>query len=352
MIFRVLAVLGLLPTVAHASFSLPVQGSDIAVVWDNLYDFLLWLSVFFFILVIGGMVYFMIRYRHQTGAKAKYMTGNHLVEGIGVVIPTILLMVIFGWGWVVYHSMTQAPTDAMEVKVVGRQWKWQFLYDNGRSTDYLFVPINKPIKLVMSSNDVIHSMFIPAFRIKQDVVPGMYTSVWFEPKVPGKHQIFCAEYCGTSHSGMLSQAVVLTEDQWKQFESGKEFDPKDFPIGGTEMAFEKSIHVTAAAPARPAAPMQSLAARGHALFETKGCVSCHNSDGTNGTGPSLKGLYGKQVELSDGSTVAADENYLRESIEKPQAKIVKGFQPVMPTFLGQLDEQEMTSLIAFIKTQR
>lgn len=358
----------LMPAAAHASFSLPIQGSDVAVSWDHLYDFLLWLSVFFFVLVIGGMVYFMIRYRHQTGTKPKYMTGNVAVEAVGVVVPTILLMVIFGWGWIVYHNMAQAPSDAYEVKVVGRQWKWQFLYDNGRSTDYLFVELGKPVKLVMSSNDVIHSMFIPSFRIKQDVVPGMYSSVWFEPKVPGRHQIFCAEYCGTSHSGMLSKAIVLTSAQWKQFQDGKEFREEDFPDAGispvasaqsaavrpvTEIATSgagagnnDALHLTAAH------PTQSLASRGHDLFTSKGCVACHTVDGSNRVGPTIKGLYNSRVELIDGSMVLADDNYLRESIEKPQAKIVKGFQPVMPTFLGQLDERDMSSLIAFIKTQK
>ena len=297
----------LAPVAAHASFSLPVQGSDIAVSWDNLYDFLLWISVVFFVLVIGGMVYFMIRYRQQTGVKPKYLTGNAIVEGVGVVVPTILLMVIFGWGWIVYHDMAQAPSDAYEVKVIGRQWKWQFLYDSGRSSDYLFVELGKPVKLVMSSNDVIHSMFIPAFRVKQDVVPGMYTSVWFEPKVPGKFQIFCAEYCGTSHSGMLTKSIVLTEDQWKQFQDGKEFKPEDFPDAGSSplasrqsaavrpIAANDSIHVSAAAPARPLPATQTLAQRGHELFASKGCTACHSVDGSNRVGPSIKGLYGSSV---------------------------------------------------------
>src|SRR5262249_32827474 len=154
--------------------------------------------------------------------KPKYITGSHALEAVFVTIPTVLLMIIFGWGWVVYREMTQAPPDAMEIRVIAKQWLWQFQYDNGKVlTGEVFVPMNKPVKMVMTSQDVIHSFFVPNFRVKQDVVPGMYSSVWFEAKMPGRHKIFCAEYCGTAHSGMLGDVVVLTDEQWNDFMAGK-----------------------------------------------------------------------------------------------------------------------------------
>ena len=346
--------------VAHANFASPLAATDIAVRWDTLYDFLMWLSIFFFILIFGAMIYFAVAFRASKGQRPKYITGNHLLETIWIAIPTVLLMVIFAWGYAVYHSMTQAPSDAYEVKVLGQQWNWTFLYDNGRSEPTLYVPVNKPVKLIMSSKDVLHSFFIPNFRVKQDVVPGMYTSVWFEAKIPGRHHVYCAEYCGASHSGMLAWTIVLTDDQWAQFQRGVEFKWDQFPLMGVDLAaagetgplaplpaMDAPIRTSSAAPMRPEV---SLAQRGHQLYETKGCTACHSIDGENKIGPSFKGLWGKQVELTDGSYVKADENYIREAIERPQAKVVKGFQPVMPTFQGQFEEQDLSAMIAYIKT--
>jgi cytochrome c oxidase subunit 2 len=187
-------VLGLLPAAfaedVVKGVGLPIQGSDVAVAWDALYWFLIWLSVFFFILVVGGMIYFAVRYRSSKVTKTKYIVDHHGLEAFWTIVPTILLMLIFGWGWHVYKLQVHAPSNAMEIKVVGKQWLWQFQYDDGRTfTNELYVPVNKPVKLVMSSEDVLHSFFIPNFRVKSDVVPGMYTSVWFEAKVPGFGQM-------------------------------------------------------------------------------------------------------------------------------------------------------------------
>lgn len=320
---------------------LPLQASDVAARWDTLYNFLVWLSVFFFVLVIGGMLVYAYKYKDR-GQKAKYITGSHALEAIFVTIPTVLLLVIFGWGWSVYRDMTQAPSDAMEIRVIGKQWLWQFQYDDGKTMiGDVYVPMNKPVKFVMTSQDVIHSFFVPNFRIKQDVVPGMYTSVWMEARMPGRHKIFCAEYCGTSHSGMLGDVVVLDDQQWADWKAGKKIGP--VPVAGRELTqaeIEKAAATTTG----------SLADQGKALFESKGCVACHSVDGTAKVGPTLKGLFGHKVELADGSTATADENYIRESIEKPNAKMVKGFQPVMPTFQGLLQETEMNALIAYIKS--
>lgn len=324
-------------------FGIPLQGTDVAARWDHLYIFLILLSVFFFVLVVGAMILFAIKYKDKPGIKTQYITGSHVLEAIWIAVPTALLMVIFVWGYSVYRSMVTSPSGSYEVRVIGKQWLWQFLYDNGKSTiGELYVPVNRPVKLVMTSEDVLHSFFIPNFRVKQDVVPGMYTSVWFEATVPGKHQIYCTEYCGTSHSGMLAKVIVLDDAQWSNWLAGKDVGP--IPNAGGELT--EADHASQAV----SGGVLTLAAKGKGLFETKGCVACHSVDGTTKVGPSLKGLAGHSVELADGSKVVADDNYIRESIEKPTAKVVKGYQPVMPTFQGLINEQELTALIAYIKS--
>jgi cytochrome c oxidase subunit 2 len=330
--------------------ALPLRGTDVAARWDHLYDFLLWLSVFFFVLVVGAMIVFAYKYRSgQPGLRTKYITGNHLLEGVWIAVPTVLLMVIFAWGFNVYHNMTAAPSDAYEIRVIAKQWVWQFQYDSGKVTaSDLYVPLNRPVKLIMTSEDVLHSFFVPNFRIKQDVVPGMYTSVWFEARVPGKHQIFCAEYCGTSHSGMLGKVVVLDDKQWKAWNAGKDIGP--IPLAGAELTQADIDEWKSHGGGQPAGAVLSLAAQGRTHFETKGCTSCHTVDGTSKIGPSLKGIFGSQVTLADGSTIRADENYLRESIELPQAKLVKGYGPLMPTFKGVLNPSEINALVAYIKS--
>jgi cytochrome c oxidase subunit II len=344
-------------TKAHAA-TLPIQGTDIAASWDHLYDFLLWLSVFFFVLVVGAMIYFAVKYRHRPGFRPKYITGHHLLEAIWIFVPTVLLMVIFGWGYWVYHGMTQAPLDAYEIRVIGKQWLWQFQYDNGRTTvNELFAPLGKPVKLVMTSEDVLHSFFVPNFRIKQDVVPGMYTSVWFEAKVPGKHQVYCTEYCGTSHSGMLAKLVVLDEQQWQQWYSGRKLGEIPDAADGAGQLIRADARKPApeltdevrTAQARPV-ELSVLARQGKHFYETKGCVACHSADGTAKAGPSFKGVYGRKVEFITGAHAVADDNYLRESIELPNARVVKGFQPVMPAFKGLVSETEMNALIAYIRS--
>jgi cytochrome c oxidase subunit 2 len=327
--------------------TLPIQGTEIAAQWDTLYYFLVYLSIFFFVLVVGAMVYFAYKYRRQEGRKPEYLTGSHLLEAIWVAVPTILLLIIFGWGYAVYRDMKQVPSDAYEVKVIGKQWLWTFVYDNGTTTiNELYVPVNKPVKLLMTSEDVLHGFFVPNFRVKQDVVPGMYTSIWFQATVPGKHQIFCTQYCGTSHSGMIAQVIALSDDQWKAWLKGKKIE--DVPVAGEEE--------TAVANSETGKPTEgqlkqvSLADQGRKVYETKSCNTCHTVDGTTKIGPSWKGLFGSKVELTDGSTVTADENYIHESIVDPSAKIVKGFGPTMPTFKGVLNEQEISAVIAYIKT--
>lgn len=324
--------------------SLPIVGTEVARSWDHLYIFLVALSLFFFILVVGGMIYFAIKYRAGRPGKTSYIEGNVPLEIAWTVVPTVLLLVIFAWGWFVYRKMVEAPPNSYEVRVIGKQWLWQFIYDDGRTTTGdLFVPVSKPVKLIMTSEDVLHSFFVPNFRVKQDVVPGLYTTVWFEATVTGKHHIFCAEYCGAAHSGMLGSVVVLNDEDWEAWKKGKPIS-----LAGASEGAGPGGGATAAG--SPAGAVDSLVAKGEILTKTKGCIACHSADGSQRIGPSYKGLFGHDVELADGSKVKADENYLRESIENPAAKVVKGFNPVMPVFKGQLSESEMAALIAYIKS--
>ena len=313
--------------------SLPLQGTQIASAWDDLYIFLVGLSVFFFVLVVGGMLWFAWKYRDRAGHKSEYVTGHFRLEVLWTVIPTIMLLGVFGWGWVVYKKMVQTPGDAMTIRVLGKQWLWNFQYDDGRvTTNELYVPANKPVRLLMTSEDVLHSFFIPNFRVKQDVVPGSYSQVWFEAKVPGSHQVFCAEYCGAAHSDMLAQLHVLDPQAWETFKRGRT------PVLAKGRGPEGS------------APVMNLVDQGRKLTQLKGCVACHSEDGTTRIGPSYKGLFGSNVEFTDGKTQVADENYLRTSIENPQLTIVKGYPASMPTYKGLLSETELNAVVEYIKS--
>ena len=331
---------------AKAGWGLPLQGSDVAVAWDALYWFLFWLSVFFFILIVGGMLYFVFAYRKKEGRKTKYIVDHHALEAFWTIVPTILLLGIFGWGWSVYKQMVQAPSDATEVRVIGKQWMWTFQYEDGRTeVSKLVVPLGKPVKLLMSSQDVLHSFFIPNFRVKQDVVPGMYSTVWFEPKVAGEHQVFCTEYCGTSHSGMLAKVEVLEPDQYELWKAGKPYEVRGVKTPSHDLL------AAAQSSSRIANANIPLPDQGAKLVQAKGCVACHTIDGSTRIGPSYKGIFGKEVEFADGSKGIVDENYIRESIMKPQAKVVKGFNPVMPPYTSEMiAEEDLNAIVAYIKS--
>jgi cytochrome c oxidase subunit 2 len=341
---------------AHAA-TIPVAATDIAKSWDTLYWFLVYLSAFFFVGIVLAMLIFAIKFGKSNHKKPKYIHGNTMIEVIWTVIPSILLFVIFGWGWSVYKDMTTAPADSMEIRVIAKQWLWQFVYKNGTSTiGDLYVPVNRPVKMIMSSEDVLHAFFIPNFRVKSDVVPGMYTYVWFEAKVPGIHQIYCTEYCGTSHSGMLGRVIVLTDDQWRQWSSGKKIDIDKLAADPTFPGY-RANHLGEGMDAASAgeAPHQlNLAEKGKALVSAKGCIACHTSDGSKLVGPSYKGIYGSDVKVTtaDGKTetVKVDDSYIRESIEAPQAKIVEGYPSTMPVYKGLVNEEELAEIIEYIKS--
>jgi len=304
---------------AFAQSFMPVEGSTFASKMDALYKFQVVASVIACFLVIGGMVYFALKYRRRTDKdQTAYIPHNAALEFLWSFIPFVIFMVIFGWGWVVYHEMRTMPQNAFEVHVVGQKWYWDFLYKSGRKTSgEIFVPVGEPVKLIMTSRDVIHSFFTPAFRIKQDVVPGMYTTLWFQATKVGDFQVFCTEYCGDGHSAMLAKVHVLPRDK---FNDWLENDPY------------KGL---------------SLAQIGENIFGQK-CAACHNVTTEKKVGPGLAKL-GAEVELEDGSKVAIDENYLRESILNPAAQIVKGYPNAMTPFQGQLSEQELSGVIEYIK---
>jgi cytochrome c oxidase subunit 2 len=228
-------------------------------------------------------------------------------------------MVIFVWGARLYVAMSHPPDDALEVAVVGQQWMWKFQYPEGqRAINELHVPVGHPVRLTMTSQDVIHSFYVPAFRIKMDVVPGRYTTTWFEATRPGEYHLFCAEYCGTVHAGMGGRVVVLPPAQYQQWLSG----------------------------GRDADPMARV---GQRLFQELGCEACHRA-GSDSRGPSLRGVFGTPVQLQNGEVVRADETYIRESILNPRAKVVAGYPPIMPAFQGQISEEGLLQLIAYIKS--
>ncbi len=295
----------------------PERASTLAGHVDALYLFLVGLTLFFSIGIALGIIILAIRYRKQRQPKPVQVEGSLALELTWTIIPLGITMVIFIWAAAIYFYETRPPRGAMEIYAVGKQWMWKFEHVEGqREINTLHVPMNRDVRMIMTSQDVIHSFFVPAFRTKADVLPGRYTSVWFRATKPGRYHLFCAEYCGTNHSAMIGEVVVMAPkdyEQWTQL--------------GTD---------------------GSLASFGEKNFQQYGCAMCHSSD-TQGRGPNLVGLYGKPVLLDDGRTVTADETYIRESIMNPGAKIASGFKNIMPTFEGQISEEEMVALVAYIK---
>jgi cytochrome c oxidase subunit 2 len=303
----------------------PEQASTLASQVDGLLFFLLGVTIFFTVLIAGTIAVFMIRYRRRRDDAIPEGVHGSLALEIGwSAIPLLIAMVIFAWGASLYATMRRPPDDATNVDVVGKQWMWKLQHIEGRrEINELHVPVGKPIKLTLTSEDVIHSFYVPAFRIKQDAVPGRYTTAWFEATKPGRYHLFCAEYCGTIHSGMIGSVIVM--------------EPAEF------QAWLQTGESGAAA------PEVSPAVAGKALFQEKGCPSCH-AGGPSPLGPSLAGLLGSTVLLADGESVVADENYVRESILNPHAQLVKGYPPIMPVFKGLLTEENVMQLIAYLKT--
>jgi cytochrome c oxidase subunit 2 len=312
----------------------PEQASTFAPQVDALYFFLIAVSVVFGGSIFFLVIYFAVKYRRRSPDEPPppYTRGDTRLEIAWTVVPLIVTMISFFWGASIFFAMTRPPTNALEILVVGRQWMWKFQHPDGqREINQLHVPLGRPVKLMLASEDVIHSFFVPAFRVKQDAVPGRYTSIWFEPTRAGRFHLFCAEYCGTQHSGMIGRIVVLEPQEYEQWLEG---DRISAPAGAA-----------ATAPTAEGSPVSE----GQKLFQNLGCAACHQLERQD-IGPVLAGLFGSQVRLQNGQTVSADENYLRESILMPQAKIVAGFTTLMPAYQGRLNEEELLQLIAYIKS--
>jgi cytochrome c oxidase subunit 2 len=286
---------------------------------DALYVFLVGLTVFFSLLIAGLIVYYAVRFRRRSPeAIGARIEGGMVLEITWTVIPFVVVMGIFAWGASVFFAMSRPPDDTLNVYVVGKQWMWKFQHLSGqREINELHVPVGRPVKLIMTSEDVIHDVFVPAFRVKADVIPGRYTNIWFEPTKAGRYHLFCAEYCGTKHSGMIGQVVVMEPDEFQSWLSGGEAEG-------------------------------SLASEGARLFADLACNTCHRPE-VQGRGPMLNGLFGKTVQLEGGGTVVADEAYIRESIVNPNARITANFQPIMPTYQGVVSEDGLLQLIEFVK---
>lgn len=305
---------------------MPVEGSSWAGRVDWINNLITAISVFCIFSITAVMLYFAWKYRRKSpDQKTDYITHNNLVETVWTVIPTIVCIFMFYFGYTVYHEMRNPPVGTREVNVEAFSWGWNFQYENGKKTSgELVVPIGEPVKLIMTSKDVIHSLFIPSMRVKEDVYNGNYSFLWFTPTKLGDNHIFCTEYCGTSHSAMLANLKVVSKEQFDDFVNDRTSED---------------------APKLPPAEL------GKKLFASKACATCHSLDGSKLVGPSLKGVFSSTPhEMEDGNSVVVDENYIRESLTYPQKKVVKGYPPVMPSFEGQLNEEEIAGIIAYLKT--
>jgi cytochrome c oxidase subunit 2 len=299
----------------------PDQASSFAWQVDALYFYLIAISAFFTVGIVLAVIYFVVRYRE----KEKFATGEEIhgsvpLELVWSFIPFVISMTIFLGGAYVYYNQYRIPEDTMEVYVVGKQWMWKIQHGTGqREINELHVPVGRKIELTMTTEDVLHDFYVPAFRTKADIIPGRYTHIWFEATKPGKYHLFCAEYCGLNHSGMGGWVYVMEQRDFDNWLSGN--------VSG-----------------------QTPVELGKDLFETKlGCASCH-AGGPQQRGAKLEGVFGTDVKLSNGQTVKADDQYLRESILNPGGQIVEGFSPIMPTFKGQVTEDQLVALIAYIKS--
>lgn len=306
---------------------LPPAKSTLAEQTDTLFWFVHLSSLVLTVGLIAVIIYFVYKYRRKSEDEVTpLITHNNKLEVTWSVIPLVLVIIVFGWGYQVFLNQRVIPDDAYEIQVTAQMWTWQFTYQNGaRSNNELHVPADRPVKLIMNSNDVIHSFFVPDYRLKQDVVPGRYTEMWFNAPEPGESTIFCTEYCGDGHSDMLAEVIVHEQEDFEMWLAENE-------SGGSKP--------------EDLAPAEW----GEQLTQEYACNTCHSTDGTQLTGPTWQGKFGSEEALSDGSTVTVDENYIRESILEPSAKVVEGFPDVMNTYQGQLNDEQINAIIEYIKT--
>ena len=319
---------GTLP-MADNPWSLPPAASANAAAFDSLYTFFWLMAGVCFVAVITAQAYFLIKYRRPAEGHRRTSAISHsgALEFIWSAIPTVGFLVLFAWGEILYVKQAVPPADAIDVRVTGQKWFWKIDYPgihrDGLKNE-LIVPLGVPMRLTMTSTDVIHSFFIPAFRLKKDVIPGRYTVMWFEATQEGEFPLLCAEYCGEEHSSMVGRVVVVSAERFLD-----------------ELAEREHHH-----------PPESTLQYGARVYDRGGCASCHTLTGEARNGPSFKGLYGKTEVLSSGATQVVDDNYIRESLLEPNAKIVQGFGPQMPSFAGQFNDEQIAALIEFIKAQK
>lgn len=298
----------------------PEQASSLAWDVDLFYAAMIAISVFLTVLIGGVLIYFAVKYRRRDGDyRPPHVETSKALELAWTIVPLFIVVGMFVWGAELFFRQTTIPENALSIDATGKQWMFKFQHPNGRrEINSLHVPLGQPVKLTMATEDVIHDLFIPAFRIKKDLVPGRYTSTWFEATKPGVYHMFCNQYCGTLHSDMIGRVVVMHPTEYQNWLSGY--------TGQT--------------------PVEA----GEALFTKFNCNTCHATDGSGGRGPSLVGLFGGQVQLADGKVVEADREYIRQSILKPQEQIVAGYTPIMPSFQGVLNEEQVGQLIAYIES--
>jgi cytochrome c oxidase subunit II len=310
-----------------SKFWMPNPASTVAAEVDGLFDALMWISVVSMAAIAAAMVYFCMKYRARSRAANEaalsQMDHSNMLELLWSVIPLVVVVAVFVPGFNQYVAMRTPPRAAYEVHATGQKWKWGFEYPEGLRHPELHVPVNTNVRVLIQSVDVLHSLFIPEFRVKMDAVPGRFTQLWFKAIQTGDFPVYCAEYCGTSHSDMITRVIVHTEEDFKGWVADE----------------IKKIE------AMPLADLGAL------TYNQMGCATCHSLDGTRKVGPSFKGLFGRSETLIGGS-VTVDENYIRESILEPQAKVVEGFPPSMPTFKGQLSDRRIAGLVEYIKTQK
>jgi cytochrome c oxidase subunit 2 len=299
---------------------LPESASSFSGEVDALFFFIVAVTAFFTVGISIAIVFFAVKYRRRSDdERPKEVHGSVALELTWTLIPLGLVAIMFAWGAKVYFQMNRPPDDAMTVSVVGKRWMWKLQQPTGqREINELHVPKGRAVKLVITSEDTIHSFFVPAFRIKKDAVPGRYNVAWFRATKTGSFHLFCAEYCGTEHSRMTGRVVVMEPEDYQTWLAG-------------------------------GPPPESPVAAGEKLFTELNCITCHRPDHA-GRGPVLQGIFGRQVHLASGDTVVADEAYVRESIVNPAAKVVAGYQPVMPTFQGQVSEEQLIALVAYIQS--
>jgi cytochrome c oxidase subunit 2 len=289
---------------------------------DLLYLFIVSVCTFFAVLVTVLIVVFTIKFKRRGESEVGAdIHGSIALELTWTLIPLVLAMIMFAWGADLFFRLSRPPRDAMEITVVGKQWMWKIQHPDGtREINELHVPVGRPVRITLGSEDVLHNFSLPAFRVKMDAVPGRLTTLWFEATKVGTYHLFCAEYCGTNHSAMIGQVTVMLPEDYEAW------------LGGGRTT---------------GTPVEN----GERLFADLACITCHKTDST-GRGPSLLGVFGSTVDLADGRSVVADENFLRESIMNSQAKVVRGYQPIMPAFQGMVSEENLMQLIAYIKSLR